>query len=396
MPQGGITRPAWSNAYQDARSWLEDEMRDAGFKVWTDSAGNVFGGIPAETFSSGRLARNQKVVLTGSHIDTVPQGGMFDGALGVIAGLECLQVISELGSTCKRPLMVASWMDEEGYYGSLFGSRAFTGRLNAVRIPVMMSPDGDRLIDAMARAGFEASRAVEAKAPSGSVHAYVELHIEQGPYLDRAEIPIGAVKAIVGVRRSRVVFVGRADHAGTMPMVERQDAFMAAADYSLQSKELLNLQASQQSVMNIGSVLVQPGAANVVPSRVELIHEFRDPNAEVLDMLSEEFKKITQQVAMKHKVAGSIDEISISHPVPCSPRVISLTEEVADGFGLKSQRMYSAAGHDVLNLATMAEVGMIFIPSRGGRSHCPEEVSDWEHIEQGANVLLHALVKLAN
>ena len=126
MPEGGITRPAWSRAYEDARVWLENEMTDAGFKVWTDSAGNVFGGIPADVFTSGHLAPDQKVVLTGSHIDTVPQGGMFDGALGVIAGLECLQIISEFGYSCKRPLMVASWADEEGYYGSLFGSRALT------------------------------------------------------------------------------------------------------------------------------------------------------------------------------------------------------------------------------------------------------------------------------
>jgi N-carbamoyl-L-amino-acid hydrolase len=396
LPQGGITRPAWSKAYEDARAWLETEMRNAGLNVWTDPAGNVFGGIPAEEFSSGHLVPNQKVVVTGSHIDTVPQGGMFDGALGVIAGLECLQVLSELSSPCKRPLLVASWMDEEGYYGSLFGSRAFTGRLNVPGIPMMTSTDGDCLVDAMARWGFETSRAVEAKAPPGSVHAYVELHIEQGPYLERADIPIGAVKAIVGVRRSKVVFVGRPDHAGTMPMPERQDAFIAAADYALRSRELLKLQGNRPTVMNIGNILVQPGAANVVPSRVELIHEFRDSSDEVLEMLAEEFKRIAQEVARKHRVVANVNEISISHPVPCSPRVIAITEEIAGTFGLKSQQMYSAAGHDVLNLATVAEVGMIFIPSRDGRSHCPEEVSDWGHIEQGANVLLHTLLKLAN
>lgn len=395
LPQGGITRPAWSKAYEDAKAWLETEMSHAGLKVWTDSAGNVFGGIPAAGFSTGRLVSDQKVVLTGSHIDTVPQGGMFDGALGVIAGLECLQVISEVGLKCERPLMVAAWMDEEGYYGSLFGSRAFTGRLNVPGIPTMTSPDGERLVDAMARVGFEASRAIEAKAPTGSIHTYVELHIEQGPYLERAAIPIGAVKAIVGVRRSRVVFIGRADHAGTMPMEERQDAFMAAADYALQSRESLTRKGNSHSVMNIGNVLVQPGAANVVPNRAELIHEFRDPSSEVLEMLAEEFEEILKSVARRHKVEASITQMSISHPVPCSTRILSLTEEVSAAAGLKSQRMYSAAGHDVLNLATVAEVGMIFIPSKDGRSHCPEEMTNWDHIEQGGNVLLHTLIKLA-
>jgi N-carbamoyl-L-amino-acid hydrolase len=286
-------------------------------------------------------------------------------------------------------------MDEEGYYGSLFGSRAFTGRLNAPGIPTMTGPNGDRLVDVMARVGLEASRAIDAKAPAGSVHAYLELHIEQGPYLERAGIPIGVVKAIVGVRRYRVVFIGRADHAGTMPMQERQDAFMAAAEYALSARGLLTKKGNLESVMNIGNVRVQPGAANVVPNRVELIHEFRDPNSAVLEILTREFEQTVADVARKHRVEGSITQMSISHPVPCSRRILSLTEEVSAAVGLKSQQMFSAAGHDVLNLATVAEVGMIFIPSRDGRSHCPEEKTDWEHIEQGANVLLHTLIRLA-
>src|SRR5881296_3143913 len=185
LPGGGVTRPAWSPQHEEARAWLLAEMRQAGLATWVDPAGNTFGGLGATAVAGDRPA-----VLTGSHIDTVPEGGMLDGALGVIAGLECLEVISETRSGHERPLAVAAWTDEEGRYGSLFGSRAFCGRLDPAAIPSMAAVDGDRLVEAMGRAGFDAHRAPEAAAPPGGVAAYVELHIEQGARLEEAGIPI--------------------------------------------------------------------------------------------------------------------------------------------------------------------------------------------------------------
>src|SRR5262249_24698653 len=210
LPGGGVTRMCWSPPHEEARAWLLSELKVAGLNTWVDAAGNVFGALGADGLTPGA-----PVVLTGSHIDTVPEGGILDGALGVLAGLECLHVIRESGTPTARPLAVAAWSDEEGRYGSLFGSRAFCGRLDAAAIPTTAAVDGDRLVDAMRRAGFDAQRAPEAAAPRGSVAAYVELHIEQGPRLEEAGIPIGVVEAIVGVRRARVVFHGQADHAGT-------------------------------------------------------------------------------------------------------------------------------------------------------------------------------------
>src|SRR5262245_56772077 len=191
LPGGGVTRPAWSPAYEEARGWLMAEMRAIGLATWIDPAGNTFGGLGADGVRAAR-----PVVLTGSHIDTVPEGGVLDGALGVLAGLECLHAVREAGLTPRRPLAVAAWIDEEGRYGSLFGSRAFCGNLDAARIGEMTAVDGERLIDVMKRAGFDPSRVPEAKAPVGSVAAYVELHIEQGPRLEEAGIPIGVVEAI--------------------------------------------------------------------------------------------------------------------------------------------------------------------------------------------------------
>jgi len=385
-----VTRPCWSPPHEEARAWLLGELRAAGLEAWVDIAGNVFGatGIRA-------LSPEAPIVLTGSHIDTVPEGGILDGALGVLAGLECLQAIGETRTPHARPLVVAAWSDEEGRYGSLFGSRAFCGLLDGARIDEMAAVDGVRLVDAMARAGFDAHRAPEARAPAGAVNAYVELHIEQGARLEEAGIPIGVVETIVGVRRSRVVFVGQADHAGTTPMDRRRDAFLAAADYALRVREHVVTRGSGVSVTNFGVVHVHPGASNIVPGRAELVHEMRDPDVAVLERLAEECAAMAREVAGRHRVGAEIQLMSATTPAPCSSRVQTATENVCARLGLQYRRLYSAAGHDAQNLASVTDAGMIFIPSQGGRSHRVDEMSDWPAIERGANTLLHTLLALA-
>src|SRR5881296_2483111 len=381
----------WSPPHEEARAWLLGELKAAGLAAWVDPAGNVFGALGAD-----RIGAAAPVVLTGSHIDTVPEGGILDGALGVIAGLECVQAIREAGARVARPLAVAAWSDEEGRYGSLFGSRAFCGRLDAAAIGTMAAVDGDRLVDAMARAGFDARRAPEAIAPRGSVAAYVELHIEQGPRLEEAGIPIGVVEAIVGVRRSRVTFLGQADHAGTTPMERRRDAFLAAADYALRVREHVVTRGSKASVTNFGVVHVHPGASNIVPGRAELVHEMRDPDVAVLERLAAETASLAREVAGRHQVGVDIQPMSATIPAPCSPRIQAVIEKVCATLGLATRRLYSAAGHDAQNLARVTDSGMIFIPSLGGRSHRVDEMSDWQAIERGANALLHTLLALAD
>src|SRR5262249_14773162 len=285
-------------------------MRAAGLTTWVDPAGNTFGALGARA-----LSPETPVVLTGSHIDTVPEGGVLDGALGVLAGLECLQVIHETKTPHAKPLAVAAWSDEEGRYGSLFGSRAFCGPLEGSVAP-MAAPDGTRLVAAMARAGFDAHRAADARTPARAVASYVELHIEQGPRLEEAGIPIGVVEAIVGVRRSRIVFVGQADHAGTTPMERRRDAFLAGADYALpaRAREHVVSRGSSVSVTNIGVVRVHPGASNIVPGRAELLHEMRDPDPAVLERLAKECAALAQDVAGAHRLAVELHPISATTP----------------------------------------------------------------------------------
>jgi len=390
LPGGGVTRMCWSPPYEQAREWLLGEIKTAGLSPWVDPAGNVFGALGAESFSA-----HTPSVLTGSHFDTVPEGGILDGALGVMAALECVQTIREAGIRLARPLAVAAWSDEEGRYGSLFGSRAFCGRLDAAAIPTMAAVDGDRLVDAMRRAGFDALRAPAAAAAAGSVAAYVELHIEQGPRLEEAGIPIGVVEAIVGVRRARLVFHGQADHAGTTPMESRRDAFLAAADYALKARELVVTRGGPRAVTNIGVVQVHPGASNIVPGRAEIVHEMRDPDPAVLSRLADECDALAREIAAARGIRVEVRPMSMTTPAPCAPRVQATIEAACATLGLPSQRLYSAAGHDAQNLAGVTDAGMIFIPSRGGRSHRVDEMSDWDAIDRGANVLLHTLIQLA-
>jgi N-carbamoyl-L-amino-acid hydrolase len=391
LPGGGVTRHCWSPPHEEARAWLLEEIRGAGLTAWVDGAGNVFGGTGIDGFGGGRPA-----VLTGSHIDTVPEGGTLDGALGVVAGLECLETIVRTKTATRRPLAVAAWSDEEGRYGSLFGSRAFCGLLDVAKIPEMAAVDGETLVSAMRRAGFDPARIPEAKAPPGAVAAYLELHIEQGPRLEEARVDIGVVEAIVGVRRSRVVFHGQADHAGTTPMERRRDAFLGAADYALQAREHVVTRGSGASVTNIGVVYVHPGASNIVPGRAELVHEMRDPDAAVLQRLATDGAALAERVASARGLRAEVRPMSATTPAICATRVQEAIERACRALGLTSQRMYSAAGHDAQNLTAITDAGMLFVPSVGGRSHRTDETSDPHAIERGTNALLQTLLTLAD
>jgi N-carbamoyl-L-amino-acid hydrolase len=359
-------------------------MKDAGLATHVDPAGNIFG-----TLGNGALA-----VLVGSHIDSVPDGGRFDGALGVLAALECARTIRGAGVSLRRPLTVVAWSDEEGRYHSLFGSKAFTGKLEAAKIPEMSASDGDRLVDAMARAGFNALDAPKAVAESGNVAAYVELHIEQGPHLEAKGIPIGVVEGIVGIRRNRVVFQGEPDHAGTTPMTRRKDAFLAAAEYALKARDLVVKKGSGRSVTNFGVVEVKPGVANIVPSCTRLIHEMRELDPKILARLDKECAALARLIARRRRIRVRVEPVSRNEPARLAPEVQRAIEGAANKLKLRTMKMQSGAGHDAQNLATVTRAGMIFIPSKEGKSHRPDEASDWRAIERGANVLLHTLVRL--
>lgn len=384
-PTGGISRPAWSPAHEEARAWLLGQLRAAGLAARVDPAGNVF----------GRLGEGTLTVLTGSHIDTVPRGGPLDGALGVLAGLECLRTVAASGARPARALEVAAFTDEEGRFYGFFGSRAMTGSLDLSLAARLTDPAGLALPEAMRRAGFDLARAPEARRDPGEIAAYVELHIEQGPWLEAEDVPIGVVEGIVGIRRFRLTFVGQPDHAGTTPMDRRKDAFLTAAEYATKSRELVVRDGQGRAVTTIGVVDVRPGVANIVPERAILLQELRDPDPALLERLARRTLQAARRVARRRGLALEVEPLMQAAPVRMSPRIQGAIEATARELGLPTRRMPSGAGHDAQVLAAVSDAGMIFVPSQGGRSHRPDEWTDWPAIERGANLLLGTLLRLA-
>ena len=387
-PSGGWSRPAWSPAHEEARAWLLARLRAAGLETRVDAAGNVFGRLPGGDPGAA-------CVMTGSHIDTVPRGGPLDGALGVLAGLECLRAVMAAGVALPRPLEVAAFSDEEGRFYGLFGSRAMTGSLDLALAARLRDPDGLPLPEAMRRAGFDLGRAPEARRDPRTIAAYVELHIEQGPWLEEASVPIGVVEGIVGIRRHRLTFLGQPDHAGATPMDRRRDAFFAAADYATRSRAAVLRGGRGRAVTTIGVVQVEPGVANIVPARATLLQELRDPDPDVLDRLARANAAGARRAARRHGLTVEVEELMRVAPMPMAPRVMAAIEGAATGLGFGTRRMPSGAGHDAQVLAAVTEAGMVFVPSQGGRSHRPDEWTDWPAIEPGANVLLGTLCELA-
>ena len=384
-PAGGISRPAWSPAHEEARAWLVDQLREAGLVVRVDPAGNIL----------GRLGETTPVVMTGSHIDTVPRGGPLDGALGVLAGLECLRTVRAAGIRLSRALEVAAFTDEEGRFYGFFGSRALTGSLDPVLAARLADPTGLPLPEAMRRAGFDLGRATEARRAPGDIAAYVELHIEQGPWLEAEDLPIGVVEGIVGIRRFLLTFVGQPDHAGTTPMDRRRDAFLTAAEYATKSRELVVRGGAGRAVTTIGVVDVRPGVPNIVPERAALLQELRDPDPVVLERLATRTLQTARRVARARGLVLEVEHLMRAEPVRMSPRIQAEIEATARELGLPTRRMPSGAGHDAQVLAGVTEAGMLFVPSQGGRSHRPDEWTDWPAIERCANVLLGTLLRLA-
>jgi len=386
IPEGGVWRSSFSEADMEARHWYLRRLEEADLRHWVDAAGNIY----------ARVGDGSPAVIAGSHLDSVPNGGRFDGALGVMAAFECLRSIKEHGVHTKLPIEAVAFTDEEGRFGGFIGSFAVIGTMTYEELLRRRDLQGMPLADAMRHVGLDPTKIGEAQRHPTDVKAYVELHIEQGPILESMGVPIGVVQGIVAGSRTWITFGGRADHAGTTPMAMRKDAFLGAAEFGLRARELVLTEGSGTTVGTVGVVDLKPGASNIVPETAFLTLDLRDISWDVLQHLLGRGDALAHEIAAKWGLEVTVERMRISEPAQMSPPIQAVIDAVARDLGHKTHWMNSGAGHDAQVMAKITDAGMIFVPSRNGRSHSPAEFTAWDQVENGANVLLNTLLQLAN
>jgi N-carbamoyl-L-amino-acid hydrolase len=384
----GIYRMAFSDGDMQGREWFRKQVQESGLEFHRDGAANLY----------ARLNWDEDIpsVMAGSHLDTVPGAGHLDGALGVVCALEVVRTLKESGIRLSRPVEAVSFSDEEGRFGGLLGSQAVAGLVTPEYLHNAIDLDGISLTKAMARHGLDAREALRCQRDPASIHAYVELHIEQGPVLDRNGISIGIVDAITGLFKWEITLSGAANHAGTTPMDMRNDAFQGLAEFASQIDRVLAEYGSPQSKATIGRVDLKPGAANVIPGEASFSLDVRDTDARILGELGEAFQRTLSAIARRRGLMFEYSVLSEIEPVHCASMVLEAIESSIDAMQLRATHLSSGAAHDAQIIAGIAPAGMIFVPSKEGRSHSAAEWTAWADIEAGANTLLNTIRQLAS
>lgn len=385
-PEGGVSRVGFTEADVAGRAYAIGLMREAGLEVRVDPAGNIFG---------RRAGRDHlPVLLFGSHIDSVPHGGSFDGDVGSLSAIEVIRALNEQKIVTRHPLEVVIWSNEEGgrFYSGLLGSSAAAGILPA-DVANRRDDQGDTLGEWLRRLGGDAPRLSEARIAPGLVAGYLELHIEQGAVLDEAKIPIGVVQGIVGISLRTCTATGFANHAGTTPMNRRRDALAAASRAALAVREEVRAVPGRQ-VGTVGWMKIEPGASNVIPGRVTFSVELRDLDAAKVERIGGRILQRFQSIAREENVEISCTQPDLHLPALTDTTFRDAIRSAAQDAGLPTMDLPSGAGHDAQNVARFAPVGMIFVPSSGGISHSPLEYTPPEQAANGAEVLYRALLRL--
>lgn len=384
----GLYRMALSEADWTAREWLQGRIREGGLDLYIDGAANIHARLNWDG--------QRPSIMTGSHIDTVPGAGHLDGALGVMVGLECLRRLKELDLPLRYAVEAIAFTDEEGRFGGMLGSQALCGQLTPETIHNARDLEGIPLTDAMSARGLNPLDILRARRKPESLLAFLELHIEQGPVLDRRGTSIGVVEGIVGLFKWNINLKGAANHAGTTPMDMRQDAFQGLAEFAGEIPRILEENGGPRSVATIGRVELLPGAANVVPGSVRFSLDVRDTEAAILKDLADVFRRTLSTIARRRGLMFEFEILSKIEPVKCDPGIMDAILKAARSLGVEPLQMPSGAAHDTQIMATLTRAGMIFVPSQGGRSHSPAEWTPWEDIATGANVALNTLYQLAH
>jgi N-carbamoyl-L-amino-acid hydrolase len=384
LPDGGISRLALTNEDKQARDQLVIWMKESELDVRVDQIGNIFG-LRAGLF-------NQPPVMLGSHIDTVIGAGRYDGCYGVLAALECIKILNENKIATKSPVVVASFSNEEGvrYQPGMLGSSVYSGTLNLPDALNIVGVDGSIFGVELERIGYAGDMRLQDITPS----VYLELHIEQGPILDRDKIRLGVVNGVVGISWWEVSITGSANHAGTTPIEMRRDAGLASAKLVEKIREIaVTVGGDQRSTC--GMIKYFPNAINVIPGKVIMTVDLRNSDEAGLADAERLLHACSREIEISDDVLVEIKVLERVPVVKFDENVVSTLRNVSDSIGIQSRRMISGAGHDAQLMARICPTAMIFIPSFGGISHSPDEYSSPEALADGGNVLLHALLKLA-
>jgi ureidoglycolate amidohydrolase len=385
----GISRLVFADADQRSRVWLKSQCSAAGLAVREDAVGNMFARWVG--------ARPQLAAIgSGSHIDAIPHSGKFDGTVGVLGGLEAIRALQQSGFQPQRSIELLLFTSEEPTRFGLgcLGSRMLSGGLNSDADTRLKDAEGNTLAQLRAAAGFQGSLD-QVRLPEGYYAAFVELHIEQGPLLEKESLPVGIVTSIAAPAALRIAIKGEGGHAGGVLMPDRKDAFCAAAEIVLAVEERARATGSIDTCGTVGKCQIYPGAVNSIPSRVEMDVDVRDTDEQRRNRVLREIEQACAQVAARRKLQVSVTPINADAPATCSPRVINAMVEAAEENGLPYKKMVSRAYHDSLFMARIAPVGMVFIPCRGGVSHRPDEYAAPQEIENGAKVLASTLARLS-
>lgn len=383
QPSGSICRLAFTPEDLQARYLVQQWMIEAGMTVRTDAAGNLIGSYAGNVEGAPALA-------TGSHIDTVPSGGHFDGVLGVLAGIEVVRTLRENNLRLNHPIEVIVFTDEES---TMIGCQAIAGTVLLQSPERYQSKVGESIQTCLEMVGGNWDELPTAKRSRSDMAAFVELHVEQGAVLERTGKEIGVVQGVVGMQRKAITITGLANHAGTTPMEMRQDALVAAAQVVLAVRDIARRMPSQP-VATVGYLNVSPNAVNIVPGKVELSVDMRDLSKECLDAMLEQLRQEVERIAADTDTEIAIAPLLCVEPTLAGVPVQTAIESVCQQLGLSYCHLPSRAGHDALEIGRITDMGMIFVPSQAGVSHSEAEYTSPEQCTQGANVLLHTLLEL--
>lgn len=382
----GINRPSFSDADMAGRRWLLGRMAEAGLAARMDAVGNVIGRWAAGTGSA---------VLAGSHLDTVPMGGRFDGTLGVCAALEAVRAMRDAGLSPRRPVEVIAFADEEGRFGGMLGSEAVCGLLTAARMAAAVDETGVRLTDAMRAQRLDPDCFAEAARDPAEVAVFLELHIEQGPILAQAGETVGVVEGVSGVFHWVVTLRGEANHSGTTPMDARRDAFRGLAAFGASIDAILADAGGPDTRLTVGKVALAPNFPHSIAGEAVFTIIGRDPDEAMMRRLAERCRAEVDHAATSHGLAAAVDERSLLSPTRLDPAVAEGLAQDAVASGLAWRRMVSGAGHDAQTMARRFPSGLIFAPSIGGVSHAPAEDTAWPDAAAAAAVLARAVARCA-